>query len=334
MNMKKKALCLALALLLVALTACAPETVIRTVYVMDTFADISIYGGDQAMADRIEEALYDIESEISATSGKLLSINENGGGVLPDHAKTLLALSEKYYEETNGAFSPYLGSLIELWGVGSRNYVPVEEEISSALASSRKENVSESDGEVSLKNGARLNFGACGKGYATDVVKKILEEETVDGAIVSLGGNVYVHGRKPDGNLFRVAVRDPKGDENDWVLSLIVSDKFIISSGDYERFFEKDGVKYHHIFSPETGAPAESDLVAACVIADDGAMADAYSTAAFIMGREKALSFWREKGNFDLVLIGRDGVVTLTEGIGGNFVQNTSKGYIYEVEKR
>ncbi len=333
MKMKKTALLLALVMSLALLCSCAREST-TTVYVMDTFAEITMYPKDKKTEERITEMLYDLEGELSATSGALSRINEAGGGETGEHTKALLALSEQYYKETNGAFSPYLGSLIELWGVGSKNHVPTEEELSGALSASVAENV-ERDGEkLVLKDGVRLDFGAIAKGYATDVIKSILEEEGTKGAVIFLGGNVYVHGTKPNGELYRVAIRDPKGNENDWILALELSNKFIISSGDYERYFEENGVRYHHIFSPETGYPAESDLRAICVIADSGALADAYSTALYVMGSRGAIQFWREHEGFELVLVGRDGTVTLTEGIGNNFIINNQKDYKYEVAKR
>ncbi len=325
-------------LLVSVLCSCAEEEIetgAKTVYVMDTFADIALYPGNAEVTEKITETLYDLESELSATSGRLSELNESGGGETGIHVESLLAQSDIYYEETNGAFSPYLGTLIELWGVGSKNYVPTAEEVDTALSVSKAENV-RSDGKnsVELREGVRLNFGAVAKGYATDVIKGILTEEEVSGAIVSVGGNVYVHGTKPSGELFSVALRDPEGEQNDWVLSLPLYNKFVISSGDYERYFEKDGKVYHHIFSPETGYPAESDLKTVCVVSEDGAMADAYSTALFVMGKEKALSFWREHEGFELILIGDDKKITVTEGLDGLVNPNTEKDYIYEVEKR
>ena len=331
--MKKVALLTALLLALSILCSCASERT-TTLYVMDTFAEITIYGGNENVMERIENTLYDLDGELSATNGGVYELNENGGGETSEYIESLLCRSEIYYEKTGGAFSPYLGQVIDLWGVGSKNYVPTGEELSSALIASSAENVEHGEGNLVLRNGVRLNFGAIAKGYATDVIRDILTEEKVEGAVIFLGGNVYVHGTKPSGELFRVAIRDPKGSDNDWILALELTDKFVISSGDYERYFEENGERYHHIFSPETGYPVESDLRAVCIIADSGAMADAYSTALYVMGSQGAIDFWRENEGFELVLVGRDGTVTLTEGIGDNFIINNEKDYKYEVAKR
>ena len=332
--MKRKASLAFLFALLIFLVSCTDGQISRTVYTMDTIASFTMMPENTNAAGAIEELLFEIEEELSMTDGVLCDLNTNGGGTAGPHLQELLQLSEKYRKETEGAFSPYLGALIELWGVGGKNYVPTDEEILLALSSAKRENVTVSGGELTLKNGAKLNFGAIAKGYATDRIRDLLLREKVKGAVVALGGNVYVHGKNPTGDMFRVAIRDPKGRENDWILSLSLSDMFVISSGDYERYFEKDGKKYHHILNPETGRPAESDLVAACVVAEDGAMADAYSTALYVMGREDALSFWRRHTGFELVLIGRDGVVTVTEGLGQNFIRNENKRYAYEIANR
>ncbi len=332
--MKKTAICTLLAIMIVLLASCTESKSSRTVYVMDTVASFSLYPENEAAADEISSALNEISDELSPSDGKLFGLNNAGGGEMGKHTRRLLPISQRLYEETRGAFSPYLGSLIELWGIGSKNYVPGAEELLAARSSAKAENAGYTGGRVDLKNGVRLNFGAIAKGYATDVIKEILEKEKVPGAVISLGGNVYVHGTKPGGEAFNVAVRDPAGDENDWILSLPISGKFVISSGDYERYFKKDGKRYHHILDPETGHPAEADLTAVCVISDSGAKGDAYSTALYVMGREAALAFWRERADFELILIGRDRKVTITEGIWESFVPNDEKGYVYEVARR
>ncbi len=332
--MKKKAICTLLAMMIVLLASCTESKSLRTVYVMDTVASFSLYPENEAVADEISETLNEISDELSPGSGALFELNKEQGGKMREHTRALYAISTKFYKETSGAFSPYLGSLIELWGIGEKNYLPDKEEIAHALSASKADNVSVLNDSLVLENGAKLNFGAIAKGYATDIIKEILERENIEGAVVSLGGNVYVHGRKHGGETFQVAIRDPEGSENDWVLALPLSGKFVISSGDYERYFEKNGKRYHHILNPETGLPADSRLSAVCVISENGAQADAYSTAFYVMGKEDALSFWRERGGFELVLIGKDKTVTLTEGLWESFLPNEEKGYSYEVAHR
>ncbi len=330
--MKKRIL--ALLLVVFILSSCAPKTSSRSVFVMDSVAEIRLFEKDGKVTDLICDALYELDDVLSAYDGEVASINENGGGEMSPHFAKIYDESLVYFEKTGGAFSPHLGPVVELWGVGSRNHVPTESEIKAAVSSSDAGNFTRNGDNLELTNGARLNFGAIAKGYASDVIREILISENVGSALISLGGNIFVHGKKPDGSLWNVAIRDPKKSANDWLGSLALSDKFVISSGDYERFFEKDGIKYHHIMDTKTGRPAESDLLSVSVICESGAMGDALSTALYAMGKAGALDFWRENGGFELVLVGRDGVVTVTDGLAEVFTPNDIGGYSYETESK
>ncbi len=321
-------------LICVVLSSCTAPFTERTLYVMDTVATIRLFSENEEVADEIEKTLREMSASLSAHDGKLKEINDAGQGEADEFISELFEISKEKSKETGGVFSPYLGAPIELWGVGSKNYVPQDDEIKKALATTDEANACLEKNKLSLKNGQRLNFGAIAKGYATDKIRSILAENNISGAVISLGGNVYVHGKKENGKEFLVAVRDPLGSENEWILTLMLSDSFVITSGDYERFFEKDGKRYHHIINPETGRPCESDLLACCVVSKNGAEGDALSTALYVMGKEKALSFWREGDGFELVLIGRDKTVTVTEGLWDKFDPNEEKGYVYEIAKR
>ena len=316
------------------LSSCTADMSTRSVFVMDSVAKINVFPQNEVATDAICDALYELDEVFSAYDGEVLVINENGGGEMSRRLAEIYDESVEYSAKTGGAFSPNLGAVIELWGVGGRNYVPTEREIAKALIASDEANFIRDGEKIVLKNGARLNFGAIAKGYAADVIREILVLNEIESALVSLGGNVYVHGTKPDGSLWNVAIRDPKGSANDWLGSLALSDRFVISSGDYERYFEKDGKKYHHIMDPKTGRPAESDLLSVSVVCENGAMGDALSTALYAMGRECALDFWRANEGFGLVLVGRDGVVTVTEDIKDIFTARENGGYSYEAESR
>ena len=154
--------------------------------------------------------------------------------------------------------------------------------------------------------------------------------------------NVYAHGEKPDGAPWRVAVQDPQEtDSCTGVLSL--RDAYAITSGGYQRYFEQDGQTYHHIIDPATGYPADSGLLSVTIVAPavgpdggdgltGGTMADAFSTALFVMGEERAIDFWRRSGyEFDMVLVTADGRLLVTDGLEKKFERNEDAGYIYEI---
>ena len=141
-------------------------------------------------------------------------------------------------------------------------------------------------------------------------------------SVVSLGGNVQVLGTKTDGSDWRVAVENP-GEEGTYIGVLEVSDKAVITSGGYERYFEQDGKTYHHILDPKTGYPAESGLTSVTIVSEDGTLADGLSTSLFIMGKEKAIEYWRENSKeFDAILVESDGTISVTETIAANFTSD------------
>ena len=139
---------------------------------------------------------------------------------------------------------------------------------------------------------------------------------------MSLGGNVQALGTKTDGTAWQIAIENPDK-SSDYIGVVSVKDKAVITSGGYERYFEKNGKTYHHILEPETGYPAESGVKSVTIVSDDGTLADALSTSLFVMGKEKALDYWREhKNEFDTVLVEDNGNITITDGLKKVFRSN------------
>jgi thiamine biosynthesis lipoprotein len=196
-------------------------------------------------------------------------------------------------QASGGAFAPYLGALAELWNIDGNPRVPSEEEIQRALQTRQHDP------------------GAYGKGLACDKALDLFKTMRVRGAVFNLGGNILTYGNKPWGRPFKIALRDPKGGPNDTLgLFTLRGTNFISTSGSYEKQFEQNGVRYHHIFDPETGRPAQRDpgLVSVTVISQNGAIGDALSTASFVLGYETSQALLR-KYNCDALFIYEDGAV-------------------------
>lgn len=334
--MQKRCAVLFAVLLFAALLASCGTVAESRLFMMDTVMDFKLWGSDAEECLRdMQTVLSELDRDLSAyrEDGELARINSGEELSVGEHMLKVTSEALQYSKRTDGAFSPLLGLVIELWGVGEKNYVPTQEEISAALFAAELSDIEISEDRITLKNGAKLNFGAIAKGYAADIMREKIIEHNIPRAVVSLGGNVYVHGTKEDNTPWNVALRDPRGGENDYFATVSLSDRFIISSGDYERYFERDGVRYHHIMDPQTGAPARSDLLASIVVSENGALGDAYSTATYVMGRERALEFWRENADFELVLVGRDGRVTVTDGLSDCFSPVDGR-YTYETANR
>ena len=164
-------------------------------------------------------------------------------------------------------------------------------------------------------------------------MKTSLEETGVTSALMSLGGNVMTLGVKPDGSSWTVAITDPFSPDS-LIASLHVTDQAVVTSGNYEKYFEENGKRYHHILDPKTGCPAESGLVSVTVLCENGAWADALSTACFVLGPDGALALRDDLADqgtdFELILVTDDGRVLYTDGLADAFTPNDESGYTYE----
>jgi thiamine biosynthesis lipoprotein len=162
--------------------------------------------------------------------------------------------------------------------------------------------------------GMEIDLGGIAKGFTSSRVMEVFKEHGVKHGLVSLGGNVQALGDKENGKPWRVAIQNPES-ELDYLGVLDIEDKCVITSGGYERFFEKDGVRYHHIIDPRTGYPADSGIISATIISKDGTLADGLSTSLFIMGKDEAEKYWRSNADkFDYILEDKDGKLYVTEG--------------------
>lgn len=205
------------------------------------------------------------------------------------------------------------------------------------LAHVGMEHIHLTEDTATLDPGTQIDLGAIAKGYASDQLGALFQRSGVERGWVSLGGNVLAWGSRPDGDPWEVGIQDPAhpDESSALVCSLFLQDAFAVTSGSYQRYFEQDGKRYHHILDPKTGAPAESGLVSVTVVADyapgNGTMCDALSTALFVMGEEDALSFWRSGTyDFELVLVTEDGRVLVTEGLADRYAPAEGSTYVFE----
>ena len=225
-------------------------------------------------------------------------------------------------KETKGAFDITIYPVMELWGFTTKNYrVPESSEIAEVLKHVSYTNEGINGHQVTLSDGASIDLGGIAKGYTSSRVIQIMKDCGIEHAIVNLGGNVQVLGRKSDGSDWRVAIQNPDS-ESSYLGVLSTADKAVITSGGYERYFEQDGQVYHHIIDPQTGYPSESDLTSVTIVCSDGTTADALSTALFVMGLDGAKELYRS-GSLDFEMILYDGSrVYVSEGIADSFSTN------------
>ncbi len=325
----KRIVCLLLAMLAaLSLTACGrgeePEK--QELFAMDTYMSLIAYGDGarDALAAAARE-INRLERELSRTvsTSDVYQLNAGGSASVSDETAALLTAAVEYSEKTGGLFDVTIAPLVTLWGITTDSpRVPSQGEIDALLPLVGSDHIRLDGDTVTLDTGCAVDLGGIAKGYASDRVAEILRQNAVTGAAVSLGGNVYVCGQKPDGTGWSVAVQDPKNTDS-YAMTLELTDTFAVTSGGYQRFFTgEDGTVYQHILDPRTGRPAETDLLSVTVIAQNGTMADAYSTALYVMGEQGACDFWRQSAAaFDLVLITADGRVLYTPGLEGHISQ-------------
>ena len=240
---------------------------------------------------------------------------------LSDELYSVISLSLAISADCEGAFDISVRPLSGLWGIEEKTTeefaVPSESEIAEALSLVGYNHVSVAENSVTLDiSGMELDLGACGKGYALDRVKSALDEAGAGGAVVSCGGSILVYGDKGDGNGFKVGIRDPfkeDGSVTGYLEFAPGSMRFVSTSGDYEKYIEKDGARYHHILDTRTGRPADSGLSSVTVIAENGLVSDALSTACFVLGEEKSKPLL-EKYGCEAVFIAKDGQMSFTDG--------------------
>ena len=347
--MKRQLAALLLTIFALSLTACgetAAESETRTVYAMDTVMNLTVYGENAAaVLESAEKELHTLDEAVlsrTAEGSELYALNTSNGetvecgadDVLPALIETALTISDA----TDGAFDPTLAPVLDAWGfTKDERRVPSVDELKELLSHTGCGKVTlekTADGwTVTLLDGAQLDLGGIAKGYAADLLRAQLEKEGVTSATLDLGGDVFVMGRKTDGSDWRIAVKDP-ADTESYLGIVSAADKFIVTSGVYERYFEENGVRYHHILDPKTGCPAESGLVSVTVLCENGAWADALSTACFVLGPDGALALrddLADQGtNFELILVTDDGRVLYTDGLADAFTPNDESGYTYE----
>ena len=287
-----------LAVLLFFLFAGRKKAVVQesTGYVMGSFMMQTVYCQEGSGAPAAaQDAATQLENLISwrIEGSDIYRLNEkagNGFESIDSRTRSVLESALQVAQFSSGAFDPTILPVSSLWNFDSESpKVPSQTMISHFAQYVDYESlVLSAQGAFLEQEGMGIDLGAVGKGAACDEALKIYEEYGVEGAVVSVGGSIGVYGEKPDGGAWKIAVRDPLGEINDQLGILTIEEGCVSTSGSYEKYFEEDGVRYHHILDTQTGYPAESDLISVTVVHESGTVSDALSTACFALGLESS----------------------------------------------
>lgn len=302
-------------------------------FAMDTYMTFVAIGdgADDVLTD-LSRTVNTLESSLSRTvdTSEVSRLNRDGSAVWDEDGAQLLSWALQHSQETDGAFDITIAPLVELWGITSDSpRVPSQAEIDALLPLVGYEHVHQSEFCcISLDEGCSVDLGGIAKGYASDRVAAIFARHGITSGTISLGGNVYVCGTKPNGQPWVVAIQDPRSDG--YAVTVALTDSFAVTSGGYQRYYTApDGTVYQHILDPKTGYPVESDLLSVSILCDNGTMADAYSTALYVMGSAGAQAFWRTHGGFEMILITTAGQVLYTPGLSEKITPTEGSGYEY-----
>ncbi len=329
--MRVLVLLLTLSVVLLSFGGCSgPDKQSATFFLMGTPVTLTLYTTDEEKAQQIFIEARGVLNELDALWSLQLDTSEvsrfNASDEVLDLDKRTADLIFKALEisaATDGAFDITVAPLTSLWqACGEENRLPGDE-LQEAMASVgyRKLVLSETRLQK-YDSGLQIDLGGIGKGAAIEILLEYLKASGISGGMISFGSNVAVFGEKPNRDAYRIALRDPQNAAGTLGTLTMQSGEILSVSGDYERFVTINGERYHHLYDPMTGYPAETGLASVAVITHDGAVADALSTALFVMGYERAMEFYRSSGySFEAIFVDHDNHVTLTDGLQGRFTE-------------
>lgn len=320
-------LILATLLLSTFCTGCSStkEPISKSGFYFDTIIKITLYDATYepllndcfSLADTYEEYF-------SATlpDSDVSKINQAKGAFVEVHEETVELIEKglEYCKLSEGGFDITIGALSSLWNFSeNEGNVPSDTAINQALSTINYHNVIIKGNTVSLTNpDTRIDLGAIAKGYIADKMKSYLNENGVTEGIINLGGNVLCIGAKTDGSPYRIGIQKPFDAEGSAIASVDISDKTIVSSGVYERYFKSNGKLYHHILNPDTGFPYDNGLYGVTIICDDSVDGDGLSTTCFSLGLKKGMELIESLPDTEAVFITSDNQMHVSSGMGSS----------------
>lgn len=321
--MKKCIAALTALLLLFLFCGCQPgQTALsRTDYLLDTVVTLTLYGAtegdlDAAFAEiRRLNDLLDAYSPFSDLGWLQAAAGERPVAVSKETME-LLTFAKDLYGRTGGYLDVTVGPLIDLWDIRNGGHYPAEGELSRALGLLGMDDLvlDEAKGTAYLmRPGMRVDLGALAKGYIADKVKALLLDRGVESGVIDLGRNILLIGEKPGEAPFSIGIQSPT-DAGNLLRVLSLRDRSLVTSGTYERYFERDGVRYHHVLDPFTGFPADRGLLAVTVLSSSSLWGDGLSTACLLLGVEEGMALIDSLPETEALFVLTDGTVQTTAG--------------------
>lgn len=321
----KKLICIFLIVAIVAVPLCSCEKGLSSytdeMFALDTIIRFTLYDEDidlcKETVKKCKDEIIRLENLLSATKegSDIYALNNAFGDtvVVSSETSQLLEQSKEISKSVDSAFDISVKPLVSLWGFDTKEYkVPSQKEIENTLSCVGYEKIHIDGVNVTVDENTAVDLGGIAKGYIADSVRRIVDEGSVYSGIISLGGMIITVGKSSsyEKDCFTVGVEHPSENES-YFFTFEMTQPFVSTTGGYQRFFEKDSKRYHHILDTKTGYPAESDISSVSVIGESASYCDALSTAFFVMGVEKTTQYLSEKGSDYQVIILSDDMKTL-----------------------
>ncbi len=304
----------------------AAEPLSKTDYLLGTIVEVTLYDKpDEKIIDQVFARIAEIEREMTinnADTSEIIALNNASGKnevVLSPDTFYVVEKGKQYSENSKGIFDITVGPVVKSWNIGTEYAaIPDKDKLAEAvkLVDYTKLILNKEKHSAYLEvPGMKVDLGAIAKGYAADEAARILKENGVKHAIINLGGNVMTIGGNLKGSPWRIAIQDPFNPRGEFIGVVTVEDKTVVTSGTYERYFEVNGKKYHHILDPFTGYPVENNLFSVSIITDKSIDGDGLSTTCLLYGPEEGMKLIEKLDNVEAVFITADKKVYASSGL-------------------
>ena len=303
----------------------AADPLTRTGFFFDTVITISLYDtDDEAVLDACDSLMLECENRLSRTreNSDIWNINHAKGEAVEVSEETITLIKDAlaYCELSDGAFDITIAPVVSLWDFHLENdpQVPDAGAISEAVThvDYTMIKIDDEKNTVALTDpDAGIDLGAIAKGYISDLLREEILKQGCGSALINLGGNVLAVGTKPDGSDWNIGIRRPFAESAyDIIAKVAVDDMSVITSGTYERYFEQDGVLYHHILDPSTGYSVNNGLTSVTILSENGTDGDALSTTCFVLGPEKGMELVESLDGIEAMFIADDDTISYSSG--------------------
>ena len=316
--------------LIILVASCAQTVSSQSEFVLGTVCSITLYDQkkeQEGVYNDIFTRLREIENlmSVNISNSDVSKINAAAGAAPVQVHEDVFKVIERavfFAQVSDGAFDPSVGPLVSLWGINSDNpQVPPRTAIERTipLINWRYIDLDKQTNSVFLRRQfMALDLGAIAKGYAADETAAIIKNAGIKRAVIDLGGNIVILGEKKDASPWRIGIQNPNARRGEYIgviqIPSIATEQTIVTSGVYERFFVSQGRRYHHLFSPSSGYPAENGLLSATVIGSVSMDADALSTAVFVLGYDKGVKLIETMPGVSAIFVFEDNSVRITSG--------------------